>query len=232
MILNLHPQIRVQKLTIGSEKSPLVVIDNFVAEPQKLVQRASWRQFNVRSPNFPGIRAEAPLSYHNLFLQHLRPLLLDYFQLPGNAIKVTACYYSLITTAVEDLVPIQRIPHIDSVSRTGLASVHYLFDGNLGGTAFYRHRRTGFEYIDDARRNAYFDAVSRESAGPDAPAPEYIDGDTPLYEQIAKQEGIYNRILIYRRNSLHSGSIGRNFVPDPNPLTGRLSINTFMEATS
>ena len=232
MILNLHPDIAVQKLTIGSERAPLLVIDNFVAEPHKLVQRASWRQFNIRSPNFPGIRSEGPLSYQNLFTQQLRSLLIDYFQLPSSSIRISACYYSLITTSAEDLEPIQRIPHIDSVSATGLASVHYLFKGDLGGTAFYRHRKTGFEYVDESRREVYFNAVEAESAGPNAPGREYIDGDTPLYERIGKQEGIFNRVLIYRRNSLHSGSIDRNFVPDPNPLTGRLSLNTFMETAS
>lgn len=232
MILNLHPNIAIQKLTIGSEGAPLLVIDNFIAEPQKLVQRASWRQFNIRSPNFPGIRSEGPLSYRNIFTQQLSPLLAEYFQLPSRMIRITACYYSLITTPAQELEPIQRIPHIDSVSSKGLASVHYLFKGNLGGTAFYRHRKTGFEYVDESRREIYFQAVEEESAGPNAPRPGYIDGDTPLYEQIGKQEGIFNRVLIYRRNSLHSGSIDPNFVPDPNPLTGRLSLNTFMETTS
>ncbi len=232
MILNLHPKIAVQKLTIGSERAPLLVIDNFVAEPEKLIQRASWRQFNIHSPNFPGIRSEGPLAYQNLFTQRLSSLLTEYFQLPRTAIRITACYYSLITTPAESLAPIQRIPHIDSVSATGLASVHYLFKGNLGGTAFYRHRKTGFEFVDESRRDIYYNAVEEEIAGPNAPSPGYIEGDTPLYERIGKQDGIFNRVLIYRRNSLHSGSIDRNFVPDPNPLTGRLSLNTFMETAT
>jgi len=39
----------------------------------------------------------------------------------------------------------------------------------------------------------------------------------------------FNRMLVYRRNSLHSGNIGKDFVPDANPLTGRLSINCFID---
>ena len=63
-------------------------------------------------------------------------------------------------------------------------------------------------------------------------APEaagYINGDTALFEQIAKEDGVFNRMLVYRRNSLHSGCIDKNFAPDPNPATGRLSINSFMD---
>jgi hypothetical protein len=58
---------------------------------------------------------------------------------------------------------------------------------------------------------------------------EYINGDTALFEEIARAEGVFNRMLVYRRNSLHSGSIDRAFVPDPNPRTGRLSINCFVD---
>ena len=39
-------------------------------------------------------------------------------------------------------------------------------------------------------------------------------------------------MLVYRRNSLHSGCIAKGFVPDPNPLTGRLSINCFIDAVT
>jgi hypothetical protein len=39
-------------------------------------------------------------------------------------------------------------------------------------------------------------------------------------------------MLVYRRNSLHSGCIAKGFVPDPNPLTGRLSINCFIDAVA
>jgi hypothetical protein len=38
-------------------------------------------------------------------------------------------------------------------------------------------------------------------------------------------------MLVYRRNSLHSGCIGPDFVPDANPLTGRLSINSFLDVS-
>jgi hypothetical protein len=33
---------------------------------------------------------------------------------------------------------------------------------------------------------------------------------------------------MYRRTSLHSPSISPDFIPDPDPRTGRLSINAFL----
>jgi hypothetical protein len=49
-----------------------------------------------------------------------------------------------------------------------------------------------------------------------------------LYEQICRQDGVFNRMLMYRRNSLHTGALSPSFIPDPNPRTGRLSINGFL----
>ncbi len=229
MIVNLHPDIRIQKLTIGAEKAPLIVIDNFVADPEKLIRRAANRPYIDQPSYFPGIRYAAPLGYQSLFEARLKDMLLEYFQLEKGRFTFQMCHYSLITRPPEKLEFLQRIPHIDSVSSTGIASVHYLFKGKYGGTAFYRHRKTGFEYIDASRKETYYKCLETEKNGPDAPKAEYIDGDTPLFEQIGRQDGVFNRVLIYRKNSLHSGVIGKDFVPDPNPLTGRLSINTFMD---
>jgi hypothetical protein len=162
-------------------------------------------------------------------VSELQNLLLDYFQIDGRSLKFTMCHYSLVTTPANRLHTLQRIPHIDSVDGNGLASIHYLFRKGYGGTAFYRHRKTGFEYIDKARSEVYFRSLEEENDGPHMPGPEYINGDTALFEQVAKQDGVFNRILFYRRNSLHSGCIDKAFIPDPDPSTGRLSINSFLD---
>ena len=62
MILEFHPEIRIQKLTIGSEQAPLLVIDNFVSNPDRLVRKAASSQFRPGGQFYPGIRIEAPLS--------------------------------------------------------------------------------------------------------------------------------------------------------------------------
>jgi hypothetical protein len=83
--------------------------------------------------------------------------------------------------------------------------------------------------VDESRHTQYFKTLQDELRGPDAPAAEYINGDTPLFEQVVKQDGVFNRILFYRRNSLHSGRIARDFVPVADIATGRLSINCFLD---
>lgn len=227
--MDLHPDIRFQKLTIGAERAPLLVIDNFVADADALVAGAATKQLELSSRFYPGVRAKAPLSYQQLIGSRLRDVLSEFFDIKGTSVRFSMCHFSLVTTPAQNLQPLQRIPHVDSLGRNGLASIHYLFRANLGGTAFYRHRKTGFEFIDETRQEAYFRCLQNEIEGQDAPPAAYIDGDTPIFQQVLAQEGVFNRMLVYRRNSLHSGNITRDFVPDTNPLTGRLSINSFID---
>jgi hypothetical protein len=228
--IRLNPNAVIRKQSYGSENLPLLVIDDFVTDPDTLVRHAAGRLFTERWRWFPGVRTRAPLSWRRIVGEDLRELLFDFFGLRGRSAVFRMCHYSLITTPAEQLAIPQRIPHYDSLGRDGLASIHYLFRAPHGGTAFYRHRRTGFEYIDPSRHDEYHRILEQEVVGPDAPPPAYIDGDTPLFERIHAEEGLFNRILFYRRHALHSGSIGKDFVPDPNPLAGRLSINSFIDA--
>ena len=217
----------IARLAIGREQAPLLVIENAVPDPDALVELAATKVYGSVENYYPGVRARAPLSYQQFVLEKFGNVFREFFAIPG-ALRFTGCQFSLVTRNHAELNELQRIPHIDSPSYHELAIVHYLFKADLGGTAFYRHRATGFEVIDEARRAEYFACVQRESAGPDKPEVAYISGDTALYEQIGCQDARYNRMLVYRRNSLHSGNLGRNFVADPNPRTGRLSINAFL----
>lgn len=229
MILDFHPHIRIEKLAFGRERATLLVIDNFVADPERLVKKASTAQFASGGRYYPGIRAKAPPSYEHFLATRLPPLLAEHFGYTGDTLRLSMCHFSLVTTPAAELAPMQRIPHVDSLAREGFATIHYLFRGKLGGTAFYRHRATGFEMLNELRGPEYFNVLQTESAGPDGPGLQYINGDTPLFERIAHAEGVFNRMLVYRRNSLHSGSIDASFVPDADPRTGRLSINSFID---
>ncbi|KAF1708119.1 DUF6445 family protein [Pseudoxanthomonas sacheonensis] len=228
MLLNHHPGLQVRKLSIGTEGAPLLVIDNLVSDPERLVRKAARSHFVGQASMFPGIRAQAPLSYQRFLETTLNPLLKECFGLEPGRFVFPMCHFSLVTLPAEKLLFLQRIPHIDSLRSEGLATVHYLFHADWGGTAFYRHRRTGFEYIDEQRRKEYFDCLEQESRGSDV-ADGYIGEDTALFERVAKVEGVFNRMVVYRRNSLPSGSIDKARVPPADPVTGRLSINTFID---
>ena len=228
MNISKHPDASIHKLAIGREKAPLLVIDNLVADAESLVDLAATKVFGDGATYYPGIRAKVPLSYQHFILDCYGSLFTEYFGLPGVKLRFTTCHFSLVTMPPEKLEYLQRIPHADSFLGSQLAFVHYLFKADLGGTAFYRHRRSGFEFVDDARTAEYLRYLEEDRTGPDAPPPAYIDGDTPLYEEVGRQQGVFNRLLVYRRNSLHCGCIARGFTFDKNPRSGRLSVNGFL----
>jgi hypothetical protein len=228
MTIARHRDFRLQTLRIGREQAPLVVIDNLVADPDELVRVAASKPFGEGTSYYPGVRAKVSLSYQQFILEQMRGVFAEQFAFASGAVRFTACHYSLVTTPPEKLAYLQRIPHVDSVAPKELAFIHYLFRADLGGTAFYRHRKTGFEYIDQDRKREYLRCLEEEKLGPHSPPAEYINGDTPLYELIGAQQGVFNRLLMYRRNSLHSGALAANFIADTDPRTGRLSINGFL----
>lgn len=223
-----HPDFRIQRLTLGRELGQLLVVDNLSAMAEELVEIAAGKPFAEVAAYYPGIRAKAPLTYQRFVLEELAGEFSGFFGLDAGALRFTGCHFSLVTTPAEKLSHPQRIPHVDSLAGNELAFIHYLFKQDLGGTAFYRHRKTGFEYIDSGRQAEYFRHVSEERASVEREPPQYISGDTEFYEQIGRQDGVFNRMLVYRRNALHSGLIGAAFDASPDPRTGRLSINGFL----
>nr|WP_298125940.1 DUF6445 family protein [uncultured Pseudoxanthomonas sp.] len=232
MLLAHHSHIRVTRQVVGREGAPLLIIDNLLADPERMLRKAATRQYVKQSSMFPGIRAPAPVSYQSFLEATLNPLLRECFdQAPGRFV-FPMCHFSLVTQPPATLHFLQRVPHIDSVSIGGLATVHYLFRGTWGGTDFYRHRHTGFEYVDEGRHAAYFDRLAQESHQDAMQDVGYIDGDTPLFERVASVEGVFNRLIVYRRNALHSGRIGNDRGLPADPLQGRLSINTFIDVVT
>jgi len=230
-VLSLHPDIQIQHLHIGKEQAPLLVVDNFVGQPRWLVEQACQARLVANSPYYPGIRAAAPAQYRQLLLQSLEPMLIETFELPATSLSFSVCHFSLVTTPPQQLKLLQRIPHFDTPERDALAAVHYLFQGDKGGTAFYCHRKTGFETIDKGRVPEYFRSLEAENDGPNLPKASdgYISSDTPLFEKIAEQQGVFNRLIVYRRHSLHSGAIPADASLSPDPRQGRLTISSFID---
>ena len=124
------------------------------------------------------------------------------------------------------------MPHFDSTDANRLALLHYLCGPQHGGTSFYRHRATGIESVTDENRERFIKAVNAEAKAGGVPPARFIDGDTDMFERIARYQCTFNGALIYRGRILHSVNMPPDFLPDPNPLTGRLTINTFLLAQS
>jgi Family of unknown function (DUF6445) len=114
--VELHPHIVIHTLTIGAERAPLLVIDNFVADPDQLVQLAVEQKFCEQSRYYPGIRASAPPGYQELFAGGLAQTLAGHFQLDAGTPHFSLCQYSLVTTPAEHLQVPQQRTRLDTLS--------------------------------------------------------------------------------------------------------------------
>jgi len=90
-----------------------------------------------------------------------------------------------------------------------LAVLHYLCHPKHGGTSFYRHRHTRFEFVDEARAQTYARAVAAELPILGATAATYICGDDARFERTCSFPAAFNRVLIYQSINLHSADIAR-----------------------
>lgn len=215
--------------SVGTEREPVAVIENFAPDPDALRSDSSGRQFARTDDHYPGVKASVPAHYLSLVWPVFAAVLRDVFGI-ADKVSVLDVTYSLVADALADLTLQQRLPHVDALHPGRLALIHYLVPGGCDGTAFFRHRTTGFETIDQARSPQYFAALNEDLRTHGEPPPGYPGVTTPIFEQTRYFDGHYNRALIYRGRMLHSGAIGRDSGCITDPRTGRLTITGFFAA--
>lgn len=212
---------------IGREAQPLVVIDDFAPDPEALRAAAIASTFGPALQHYPGIRAPLPESYFPTQREVLAEVLGELLERRGGASLVDASF-SIVTTPPEALDIRQRIPHCDAFDADRIALVHYLTPGDGDGTAFFRHRSTGFETIDAERAPIFFGQLDAEFRHGGLPVARYVASDTPLFERTMAVEARYNRAVVYPSFLLHSGAIAPDAVLSPDPAVGRLTVTAFL----
>lgn len=220
------PTVTVRQ--VGIERESVVVIDGFAADPGGLRAFAAQQPYEAAGRHYPGIKAPLPDDYMPAQRGLIATILREVFAVAGK-VSILEARFSIVTALPDTLSLEQRLPHVDALEPGRLALIHYLVPEGTGGTAFYRHRATGFETVDAARSPAYFAALNRDLQATGAPA-AYIVGDTPLFEQTAAVAGAYNRALLYRSRVLHSGAISPDAALSADPRTGRLTVTGFFAA--
>ncbi|QNQ08744.1 DUF6445 family protein [Sphingomonas alpina] len=214
---------------LGNEAQPLVIIDDFAPDPEALRAAAIAGRFGPASHHYPGIRAPLPASYLPGQQALIAKALCEVFDHHG-PMEVIDASFSIVTTPPAELTMVQRLPHCDAYAVERIALLHYLAPGSGEGTAFFRHRSTGFETVSEARAPIYFDQLEAELRYGGVPPARYIANDTTLFERTMLAEARYNRALLYRSYMLHSGAIAPESPLSPDPSTGRLTITGFLSA--
>ncbi len=172
-----------------------------------------------------------PASFSTTFRAWLTPVLQRHGILQSSqAINRDTSFFSVVTTASADLLPIQCIPHYDSTDPNLFAAVIYLCDTRFSGTSFYRHRKTGYEEITEANRNNYGIALDTDMRIHGPPLKEYMNGNSSLFEAIFSAELQFNRAVVYPGRMLHAGNIARQFKPPRDKSEWRLTITALLQS--
>jgi hypothetical protein len=205
----------------------VVVVENFSPHPDRLIADAEGLRFETMGEYYPGVRAPVLPSYFEGLAPILTPVMRRVFG-ASDRVRFTRALYSIATTPPEQLTLAQRIPHIDGVEEGMIAILHYLSHEPYGGTAFYRHRSTGYETVDAARHRRYLDMLRSDFVQHGEPAPAYIEGNTPIFEQVARYDAVFNRALIYRSSLLHCAMLPNHIALPGTVREGRLTVASFL----
>jgi hypothetical protein len=221
---------QVKVAHVGRRGIAVSMIDSVLRNPEGVAALGLAQSYaEDRSNLYPGLRAPMPESFSSAFRAWLTPILRRNGVLQGNqAIYRDTSFFSVVTTARRDLLPIQCIPHYDSTDPNLFAAVIYLCDSRFSGTSFYRHRKTGYEEITEENRNNYNIALASDMRVHGAPEKEYVNGDSVLFEAIFSNELKFNSGIIYPGRILHAANIKRQFEPPKDKNEWRLTVTALL----
>ncbi len=229
MDVRANQNLTISVQPIGAAREPLLIIDDFLEDPDALVHRAiddpNWAE--VPPGGYPGARTALPRAYVQSALRRLDPILQSRIFKARRKLARFECAFSRVTRAPEALTPLQRVPHIDVASADRVAILHYLCGPPHGGTAFFRQDRTGLERVPAAHKQRYLAARQADLAALNG-SQGYADDTTSGYTQIGAVDARFNRLVIYRSCLLHSGII-RPVPPSGPNDPGRLTANFFVD---
>lgn len=229
---DINDNVKIERRQIAGH--PLIIIDNFLKDPEQLQEDAARSTFSLypgyrEKKGYPGIRAVAPQTYSYNITVFLEPLIKAEFGVPPHLdIRKSVCAFSLLTMRPNSLGPLQSTPHFDASTPHHTAVLLYLCDEQHGGTAFYRHNATGLDRITADTREHYLD-VYYEELNTKRPQPGYCHESNEFFTQTGMVEAAFNRMVLYPGSLLHAPVIYSDASIDANPLTGRLTLNTFYD---
>ena len=197
-------------------------------DPETAIDCASLQKFAKITPQYPGVRAALPDKVSLTWLGALSPTLDQVFGEAEHGWEIRA-WFSIVTARPEELIPLQRFPHVDGTNPRQLAMMLYLNTTEHGGTAFFRHRSTGFETLTDATFPEYRAALEADVRRTGLGEPAYVTDGAPHFERIHASTGAFNQAVFYRGNLLHSGIISNSGDLPADPRHGRLTINAFFQ---
>lgn len=228
----LNQHLNINTMLIGNEQEKILIIDDLTRNPKALVTYATQENgFDIhKGPcNFyPGIKLKAPTTYSDALMPVIKKIITSHYEAisPDWEMHKAECAMSLITIEPEKLRVVQTTPHFDTANPYQFAVLLYLCNESHGGTAFYRHKATGHETIKRDIRKEFEDIYFKEIETKPTKKSYFTESDD-YFEKIGLVSPKFNRMVIYRSCLLHAAHIEPSSV-NPDPRTGRLTINSFV----
>jgi len=207
----------------------VLICDKAFRDPDALVEIATRASFISAHPSYPGIRASVPTSYKDELLSIVsNEMRVRFAHVP---VRCELAAFSITSTAPGELQDRQCIPHFDGIEEDRFAFVHYLFHGTNQGTSFYRHEESGVSCISPDNVHIYRQALEKMQHEFSS-AQGYINGDEKGFIRIKRIASIYNRLIIYPGNVLHSGDIDITHGLSTDLSRGRLTVTGFIRTSN
>lgn len=229
----INPNFKARRVFVGQTQTPVIILDDFLLNLETIKEYACTQteMGEDNSSYYPGIRANLPLDYAKNTVAAVYRQLYNVFDIPKHLqVQAVNTVFSLITKTPDELALHQQRPHFDTPEPHHYAILHYLNDAPHGDTGFFRHKRTGLERISQSNMDGYLtllgDTITKENVGDG-----FIKGSTDEFELIYQVPYQPNRLVIYPGNLLHSVLVDELTDIDPNPKSGRLTANIFIDYT-
>ncbi len=226
-----HSDAAATRVSIGNEGTNIVQISNFFEHPEAVVDVAAQAKFAHINPHYPGVRASVEPDLLRALCAFVSDQAAEHLSFEERTWEGQA-WYSIVTRPAETLSPIQRLPHFDGFDEAQLAIMIYLNQTPHGGTAFYRHKPSGFERVTQARYPEYKAKLEGGVKETGLPPAAYITDGAPHFEKIFESDAAFNSLILYPGTSLHSGVIRNDVSLPSDPRLGRLTINGFFRPSA
>ncbi len=224
--------LAVKTTCLGDEKNKVIIIDDVLTDPVKLVEYAASINFPPapwlrQRKGYPGIRADLPVGSIEPLIIKIKEIIEAKYDIPPSASRIS-CQSSLcmMTVPESELGPYQLIPHFDTSRQYYFAALLYLCGEEHGGTAFYRHNSTGYESIVPEQSEDYLDHCYKELNSRKLEKRYFSESDD-YYTKIGFVPARFNRLAIYKGCLLHSANVVSDISISSDPRAGRLTANLF-----
>ena len=233
-LIRINPEAGLQREQI-SENEFCIVVDDFLTDPDMLVEFASRHPGEFSHPNigYPGVQLRVNDDAMKDIYRFVRSKLSKLYGFMRGQIGIRSLL-SMLTLPPDELSLMQRICHIDhnpDPTRGKFAALLYLFnDERLGGTSFYRWKDEklvwkGLEILrSDARKGEEFLKQHFETF---REPPRYMTESNEIAELLYTVSPRFNRFVFYSGDLPHSAAITAPELLSDDFKKGRLTLNLF-----